>query len=128
MALKFVRSRHAEGDEGTDTAREARQQKVIDAIKNKISMPGTFLNPFENAAILKVTARSFTGDIDMSAAGILARRAFDSAGSITKFLIPQGLLVNPPISKTYDGQYVFIPKAGSGNWLEIQKWASSILN
>lgn len=35
-ALNFVRSRHAEGSEGTDFAREKRQQKVMEAIKNKL--------------------------------------------------------------------------------------------
>src|SRR3989339_62758 len=35
-ALNFVRSRHAEGSEGTDFAREKRQQKAMDAIKNKL--------------------------------------------------------------------------------------------
>jgi anionic cell wall polymer biosynthesis LytR-Cps2A-Psr (LCP) family protein len=35
-ALKFVRSRRAEGENGTDFARGERQQRVISAIKNKI--------------------------------------------------------------------------------------------
>ena len=35
-ALKFARSRNAEGDEGTDFARAARQQKVIEALKDRI--------------------------------------------------------------------------------------------
>ena len=35
-ALNFVRSRHAEGSEGTDFAREKRQQKIMEAIKNKL--------------------------------------------------------------------------------------------
>src|SRR3989338_10907046 len=34
--LNFVRSRYALGSEGTDFAREKRQQKVIEAIKNKL--------------------------------------------------------------------------------------------
>ena len=35
-ALQFVRSRNAVGDEGTDIARERRQQKVIEALKTKL--------------------------------------------------------------------------------------------
>jgi anionic cell wall polymer biosynthesis LytR-Cps2A-Psr (LCP) family protein len=35
-ALNFVRSRHAEGSEGSDFAREKRQQEVFEAIKNKL--------------------------------------------------------------------------------------------
>ena len=51
-ALIFVRSRHAEGDEGTDLAREARQQKVIDAIKSKIMEPKVLLSPKVDLAML----------------------------------------------------------------------------
>src|SRR3990167_5619174 len=42
-ALKFVRSRNAEGDEGTDLARSARQQKVIAATKDRVLKPDVFL-------------------------------------------------------------------------------------
>ena len=44
-ALNFVRSRHAEGSEGTDFAREKRQQKVIEAIKNKLISFGKKTRP-----------------------------------------------------------------------------------
>src|SRR3989338_6295415 len=36
QALKFVRSRHAEGVEGSDFSRNKRQQKVIEALQKKI--------------------------------------------------------------------------------------------
>ncbi len=44
-ALRFVRSRHAVGVEGTDFARSERQEKVIASFKNKIFSVGTFFNP-----------------------------------------------------------------------------------
>ena len=44
-ALKFVRSRNAQGDEGTDIAREQRQQEIIVAVKNTILSTKTLLNP-----------------------------------------------------------------------------------
>jgi len=44
-ALKYARSRHAYGVEGSDFARAKRQQKVIDAIKNKVLSFSTFTNP-----------------------------------------------------------------------------------
>ncbi|MBI2622752.1 MAG: LCP family protein [Candidatus Levybacteria bacterium] len=46
-ALRFVRSRHAIGVEGTDFARSKRQEKVIEAVKTKLFSLGTFLNPFK---------------------------------------------------------------------------------
>ncbi|GAI95511.1 unnamed protein product, partial [marine sediment metagenome] len=45
MALKFVRSRNAEGEEGTDFARSQRQQKVISAVVNKLLSYKTLFNP-----------------------------------------------------------------------------------
>lgn len=125
--LKFVRSRHAEGDEGTDTAREARQQKVIEAIKSKVLSPEVYLNPKRTLAIWRVIMKSLEADIDTPSGAILARKALDGSKSVNKYLIPDGLLVNPPVSKIYDRQYVFIPKAGNGKWKEINNWFVSTL-
>ncbi|KKR69912.1 MAG: Cell envelope-related transcriptional attenuator [Candidatus Woesebacteria bacterium GW2011_GWA2_40_7b] len=126
-ALIFVRSRHAEGDEGTDTAREARQQKVIEAIKKKITSPLVFLSPKVELAMIRVLKKYVETDIDSTSAAIIARKVINGSKSINQFLIPQELLFNPPISKIYDNQYVFIPKAGNGKWVEIQKWVSKVL-
>jgi LCP family protein required for cell wall assembly len=127
-ALKFVRSRHAEGEEGTDIAREARQQKVIDGIKNQLLNPKTFLNPWKDVAIFQAMKNSIETDLNGPSVAVVARRAFDSSGNISHYTIPEDLLKNPPISSAYDKQYVFIPKAGNGNWSEIRSWISSILN
>lgn len=127
-ALKFVRSRHAEGIEGTDIARETRQQKVIDAIKNKVSDKSTYTNIKKDMAIIRVILRSVQTDLDHPTAAILARRIYDSKDSIKSYLIPEHLLVNPPVSDKYDLQYVFIPKAGNGQWKEINDWMLTILN
>jgi LCP family protein required for cell wall assembly len=45
QALKFVRSRNAEGEEGTDFARSQRQQKVILALKDAITNPQLLFSP-----------------------------------------------------------------------------------
>lgn len=127
-ALKFVRSRNAEGDEGTDLAREARQQVVINAIKNKILSPEIFLNPKKLNSLRKIALDSLETDIDFNTFPVIARKLFDSRDSLKSYLIPEELLLNPPISATYDRQYVFIPKAGNGNWREINAWVKSVLN
>ncbi|MFA5987922.1 MAG: LCP family protein [Candidatus Paceibacterota bacterium] len=127
-ALIFVRSRHAEGTEGTDTARESRQQKVIEAIKNKVMSPKVFLSPRVDVAMLRILRKYVQTDIDGPTGAILARDGLKGDKSIHQYLIPEGLLVNPPISKAYDRQYVFIPKAGSGKWEEINNWVTGVLN
>ena len=44
-ALEYVRSRHAIGVEGGDFARSKRQEKVINAFKNKVLSAQTLINP-----------------------------------------------------------------------------------
>lgn len=126
-ALIFVRSRHAEGTEGTDSAREARQQKVVDAIKNKIMDPKIFLSPKVDIAMLRILQKYVQTDINGPTAAVLARKGLEGNKSVNQYLIPEELLVNPPISKTYDRQSVFIPKAGSGNWGDINAWFAGVL-
>ena len=126
-ALKFVRSRHAEGIEGTDIAREARQQKVIDAIKNKLIDKSTYANPKKDLAILRVILNSVQTDLDYPTAAIIARRVYDSKNSVGNYLIPDTMLINPPVSSKYDMQSVFIPKEGNGKWQNINAWVEGIL-
>lgn len=125
-ALKFVRSRNAEGDEGTDIAREARQQIVISAIKDKVLSPEVFLNPLKVKSLWGEILGSVETDIDQRALAILARKVLRARGSISSDVIPEELLVQPSVSKRYDNQYVFIPK--SGDWNQTQEWIASILN
>ena len=118
-ALKFVRSRNAEGEEGTDIAREARQQKVITAMKEKGLSLSTLLNPRKVFAIWKVLRDSLETDLDTPSAAILVRRLISNK-STQSFVLPEEFLENPPISPRYDNQYVFVAKAG--DWSEINKW------
>lgn len=126
-ALKFVRSRHALGIEGTDIAREARQGKVIDAIKNKLLDKKTYTNPQKDLAILRVVLNSIQTDIDYPTAGIVARLVYNGRNSIASYIIPQELMINPPVTAKYDMQSVFIPEAGSGKWSDINKWVITTL-
>lgn len=127
-ALKFVRSRHAQGDEGTDIAREARQQKVIEAIKNKILSLNSLSSFKTYSSIYSIFEKYVEANVDLPTAGILARLAYNDINNISQHSFPEDLLVNPPASAAYDNLYVFIPKAGNGNWEEIQMWFSSTLN
>lgn len=121
-ALKFVRSRHAEGDEGTDLAREARQQKVIAAIKDKVVTPKTYLSIKRISALLTVMDKYVETDINLPTAGVIARKAVESVNNILQKKFPEDLIMVPKTGPIYDNLYVFIPKEGNGNWQEIQKW------
>lgn len=126
-ALKYVRSRHAEGEEGTDLAREARQQKVIEAIKEKILQPKKYLSVKNIKTLLSIGNKYIETDIDIPVAGFLARKILDNIKSVSQSSIPEDLLIVPLTSDIYDNLYVFIPKMGNGNWGEIQSWFSQTL-
>ncbi|MBI5467180.1 MAG: LCP family protein, partial [Candidatus Kerfeldbacteria bacterium] len=51
-ALNFARSRHGNNGEGSDFARAARQQKIIEALKDKLLSFGTLSNPKKISDIL----------------------------------------------------------------------------
>lgn len=124
-ALKFARSRNAEGDEGTDFARAARQEKVLAAIKAKALTKEILFNPKKVISVMKVIQESIETDIDPSASAILARRIFDARDNVYSKVLPENLLENPPKSYRYDFLYVFIPK--DGVWDEVHKWVECVL-
>lgn len=124
-ALKFVRSRNAQGDEGTDFAREARQQKVISAIKQKLLDKNTLLSPRKLALIWQTVRQYIKTDIDNYTLGLLGKYALKAQGNIKSYIIPEDLLVNPPKEKRYDFLYVFIPE--SGDWNEVHAWVSELI-
>lgn len=125
-ALKFVRSRHAEGPEGTDIAREQRQQKVVTALKDRITSPKTYFNIKKDIEIFKSVRSAILIDFDEKTASLIARKLIDSRGSVNSFIIPEELLIVPKNKSPYQNQYVFIPSLGNGKWEEIQKWYKNL--
>lgn len=114
LALKYVRSRHAVGDEGTDFARSARQENLIQAIKIKLVSKEILANPAKIKSIYTSLSQSFTSDFgsDLYPAFIkLGLKA--SKSKIRTLALTEDLLSNPSISSKYDFQWVLIPQDGS---------------
>jgi len=88
----------------------------------------TIINLNEDFKILKTVKSSIETDLDLTPAGVLARMILSAKNNMKSYVLSTDLLVSPPVSATYDKQYVLIPKAGNGKWQEIIKWVSSILN
>lgn len=131
-ALKFVRSRNAEGDEGTDFARARRQQKVILALRRSIISPKIFLSPPKVTALWRIFAESVETDVPRGRWLALGRLFLAlSAGKIRSEVLnggvegEEGFLENPPISPKYDNQWVLVPR--DGNWDEVKLWVKSLL-
>ncbi len=130
-ALKFVRSRHATGIEGSDFARSKRQQKVIDAFKQKLFSAGTILNPVKVFQIINDVKGSIDTDITETDYSEFIKLAQQMKGLKTKTAVidtgddttgRQGLLYNPPTSSYYNYAWVLIPTAGNGNYTQIQSY------
>ncbi len=136
-ALKYVRSRHAIGAEGSDFARSKRQEKVIAAFKEKIFSLDVLLNPVKTLSLIDVVRASIDTDIKEDEYDDFIRLAqkFKSA-TITSAVLDTGdtqsgrpgLLMNPPSGPEYLNQWVLIPTAGNGNYTEIQKYVDCEIN
>jgi LCP family protein required for cell wall assembly len=125
-ALKFVRSRNAEGDEGTDFARAARQEKVIQAIRKRIFENDFLLSFKKQRQLKKAVEASVETDIKSTEGAILARRLIQAKDSLKSFVLPEEFLENPPLLPKYDYLYVFIPKGD--DWSKVHDWIKTLFN
>lgn len=118
LALKYARSRHAYGSEGSDFARARRQQLVLEAVKNKLLSRQTLLNPVMVGKMISELNQNIS--TNLNAWEIL--RFWDLSKDIDRSRItnkvlsdaPDGLLVS---TKGDDGAYILVPR--SGNFTEI---------
>lgn len=130
--LIFVRSRYGTNGEGSDFARSKRQQKVIQAVREKVFSLGILLNPIKVSNLFNLVKNSIDtnvqeGEIDDFVK--LASRLKDAKISSHILEIEDnaaekaGLLTHPPL-EDFDGRWVLIPRAGDGNYSEIQEFAA----
>jgi LCP family protein required for cell wall assembly len=121
-ALQYVRSRHAEGEAGSDFSRGKRQQDVVQAVITKLHAPYLFLSNAMIEKSIAVVSRSVTTDIDESSFAALSLRLAPSFLSFSPVHVTvEDALVNPP-EELYDGRYVLLPK---GSWSDFQTLIAS---
>lgn len=135
-ALLYVRSRHAQGEEGTDFARSRRQIQVVLAVKDKILSLGTLVNPVKVFGMIDVLEGHVTSDISTFEYDDFIKLAQKMQNAkISHYVIDTGdekkerfgLLVNPPISEEYRMQWVLIPRKGNEDFSEIQEYVKCII-
>ena len=132
-ALKYVRSRYAEGEEGTDYARSRRQQQLLAAIKNKLFSFKVLRNPFEMIRLIKVAQQNFETDISQNNWGGMVKLLLKMrSGDLSSEILDGGVegrkeyLINPPPNpQKYDNHWVLIPR--TGDWQEIQEYVQNLL-
>lgn len=131
-ALKFVRSRHSAGDEGTDFARSNRQQQVISSLRQKIITPGFLLDQKKVDALLNIISKNLKSNIPANLYPTLAKLALDTkdnkinniALSTTPDKNGLTILYHPSEAK-YNGEWVLIPK--DNNWNALKQYLKNAL-
>ncbi len=112
-ALKFARSRHGAGGEGSDFARARRQQKILEAVREKVLSVDTLLNPKKVTGIIGELNTNISTNLKIweiiKLFGLVKNVKGDSI--INKVLdnSPSGLLVD---SVGDNGAYILSPRSG----------------
>ena len=115
--LKFVRSRHS-SEHGGDFARSQRQHAVLVAIKNKVLSLGAideivpFVNKFSDTIRTDINEEKL---IEIS-------KAYSNPSEYkvsTINLNEDNVLMS---STSTDGQFILVPKEGTGKWTQTQSF------
>jgi len=126
LALKYSRSRHTAGIEGSDFARSHRQQQVLAAVKDKVTDLRILFKPKMISNILSTLEEHISTNVKIWEAVKMWNIVKDTSSEqiTTKSLdnSPDGLLVD---SITPDGAYVLEPR--TGDFEEIQYLVKNIM-
>lgn len=129
-ALQYARSRHALGPEGSDFARAARQQKVIEAFMNKVLTTETLFNVERLQGLYNAVSGNISTNISLGELPLFYRIAKDFDSLQVQGNVLGGQDIDPPLLYAPDpglfaGAYVLIPTAGQNNYSKIQDWVQS---
>jgi len=108
QALTYVRSRHAQGDEGSDFARGRRQQDMLLALKDQLTNPWIWLSLDRSRALFSAFDRATDTDMNIGellTAGKLISRISQER---TKKISIEQFLASPPLWMY--GRYVLTPQ------------------
>lgn len=114
QVLQYVRSRHSQGDTGTDVDRNARQQLVISAIAEKLAQKETYLDPTMMGKIykwyVKYVQKTFPeNDVVAFIKLLYPYKDTVSIESVPVTIYPDieyGIIEHPPVQQT-DNQWVY---------------------
>lgn len=131
-ALNFVRSRYANGVEGTDFARSRRQLNVLTAIKSKAFSIKTLTDEKLISSLINTVMENIETDTSQEEAVIFAKTALKFKDARIRHGVldwgdpqnhKQGLLINPPLSEEYKYAWILVPR--NNNWKEIHDYIKS---
>ncbi|MDP3733465.1 MAG: LCP family protein, partial [Candidatus Daviesbacteria bacterium] len=108
IVLKYVRSRHGTNGEGSDFARSARQQKVIDAVRKKVLSFETLADPQKISDLVKTLGKSIDTDISVKDAIEFFKLSRKLKNSQSFVLDDRKSLLVHPNPSDYGGAFVLI--------------------
>ncbi len=124
-ALRYSRARYAEGVEGTDFARSARQQKVILATRDKVAATGTAQSLLSLLDTLRDNVRTDLSLADMRALAEVAKD-YDDAGTVKGALTNQNVLQNYSIQFADGVGYTLQPRVEG--WGEVREYVRRLVD
>jgi len=124
-ALRFARSRHGNNGEGSDFARSKRQQKIIMAIKDKVTSFNTLINPKKITDLFSLFNKYTTTDLEPWEAVKLVHM---SKGIDTQNIIHQSIDDRPGgyLKAGFSEQGAYILQPITGNYEQIQLLVKNI--
>lgn len=120
-ALKYVRSRMAEGEEGSDFAREKRQQQVIVAFKNKLLESSILRSPTKAKQLFFAVNEVINTDMNWSEKLLLFKFFLTLPNNKMRRLVLDNFFINPSVWE-YNGAWVLVPR--TEDFGEVQKYIS----
>lgn len=108
LALKYVRSRHAEGEEGSDFARGRRQQEVLLALKTKLMSKEIYLHPGELEKLYAAFDEATDMDMNIGELLTVGKLFMNTPKERTQRISLEDKLYTPPSS--WYGRYVLLPE------------------
>lgn len=123
-ALVYVRSRYADGEQGSDFARGDRQQQVITAIQKKLSTAQTYFPPSKIFTLITLMGQMVQSDMSIDEQLSFVREyGMRLRKATTRNITLEEQFVNPD-NGAYDGRYVLVPKT---SWEEVKEYVKGKL-
>ena len=123
IALKYSRSRHSLQD-GGDFNRAKRQQKILEAVKDKFLSIGGLTKILPLMDEMQNYIKTDVPEDDI-------RRLFPEIKNLNEYEIIPLVIAEPQyvISSYSDyGQYILLPKSGKDNWRQVQTDVKNIMD
>jgi LCP family protein required for cell wall assembly len=123
-ALIFSRSRHGNNGEGTDFARAKRQQKILVAIKNKLTTLSTYRNPTTITNTLASLRANITTNMQIGELVRFAKMAQTMENPTIRQKVLDNSKESPFVDSTLYGAYVLVPR--NDDWTPLREIAENI--